>query len=140
MLAIMKRILGLFAFVLLASAPALAGYGSIGGRIVDDAGRPLANVPVAIFALPLHQGEIAASSLTTNRNGYFSKVGVNAGRYLVRADVDGNAVACAVDDVNGGWNTHLVLRVHGSDVACRGHRAHSASVNSSITADEYILH
>lgn len=137
----MKRIIGLCAFALLATLPAFAANGGVWGRILDASGNPIAGVPVAIFQMPLHDSELAVSTLTTDRNGYFSHIALTPGRYLVRANVDGTAVACSIDDVFDGFNTRMVMRVEPNAAAtCSGPRVHSASINPAMTADVYIMH
>ena len=136
----MKRIIGLFAFVLLASLPAFAANGGIWGRILDDTGKPIPAVPVAVFRMPLHNSELAVSTLTTDRNGYFSHIALTPGRYLVRADINGSAVACSIDDVFDGFNTRMILHMQPNGTAqCSGPRVHSASINPAMTSDVYII-
>ncbi len=136
----MKRMLGLLACAALTALPAFAANGGITGRVFDAAGKPVAGVPVAIFRMPLHDRAIAVSTLTTDRNGYFANIALQPGRYLVRADIGGTAVACTIDDVFDGWNARMMVRANPNGATCSGPRVHSASINSGITADTYIMH
>jgi protocatechuate 3,4-dioxygenase beta subunit len=136
----MKRFLLMTALAAAMSLPALADQtGGVSGRVTDLMGHPLANTAVSIYKLPVHEGSPAIKSATTDKQGYFTDITLEPGRYLVTANVMGWTSSCVIDDVFGGSVTRMKISVGADGQRCSGPRVHSAVVNPANTADVYII-
>ena len=137
----MKLLIGLLALLAFSPIPVLAtnGWAGIDGHVVGPDGQPVANATVAIFRLPLHQVDRAVAAVKTNSNGYFLKLALQPGRYMVDVNVPGNVAACAVHDLIDDSVTRVTMRLH-AESGCAPVRMHSALVNGSLTGDLYIVH
>lgn len=136
----MKRLIGTFVLLASLTLPVCADTpGGISGHVDDAYGHPAAGVPVGFFRMPLHNSDIAVATVTTGRDGFFSDIGLETGRYMVLAMSQGRGfTACAQHDVFTGIITRVRLRLHRGG-GCKPARIHSAMVNGDMTADEYIV-
>jgi hypothetical protein len=137
----MKAILGSIALAAMLAVPALAAYspGGIDGHIVDAGGQPVGGAVVGIFRLPLHRFESAVATVKTNSRGYFSKLPVEPGRYMVMVTNSGYANACAVHDIYNDSVTRVRMTLDAGST-CAGPRMHTALVNGDLTASVYVIH
>ncbi len=132
-------------FALAASAslalPALAEQsGGIAGRLVDiTSGRPIESASIAIFRMPVRKLDLAVRTLHTDRNGNFSDITLDPGRYVVTTNAAGEKAYCIIDDVFGGQTTRLKIYSGANQERCVGPRVHSAIINPANTADEYVV-
>jgi 5-hydroxyisourate hydrolase-like protein (transthyretin family) len=137
----MKQFIGTFVLLAALAVPVRADApGGIAGHIVDAYGNPAAGVSVGFFRMPLHNSDIAVGTVKTGRDGFFSDIGLDTGRYMVLAMSPTMRVAsaCAQQDVFTGIVTRIRLQMH-SGSGCKDARIHSAVVNGDITADMYIV-
>ncbi|HUN30309.1 MAG TPA: carboxypeptidase-like regulatory domain-containing protein [Alphaproteobacteria bacterium] len=136
----MKTFIGISALLAALALPALAFTpGGISGTVQDASGRPAPNVSVAFFRLPLHNVDSAVATVSTDRSGFFSKLVLQPGRYMVTVATGRNLSACAVHDIFDNAVTHVKMTLH--DTAdCKGARLHAALVNPSIGSSYYLIH
>jgi hypothetical protein len=135
----MKKLVALVALLGFAAVPALAANGGISGTLVDEAGRPVAGAPVAIFRMPIRQADTAMATVKTNGRGFFAEIALPPGRYVVSSVASTQSSSCVVDDVFDGAVTRVKLRL-GPSSKCSGPRLHSAVVNPALTSDVYVVH
>jgi hypothetical protein len=136
----MKTLIGIFALLAVMALPAVANApGGISGTILAPDGQSVANAPVAFFRLPLHNVDAAVATVNTDRNGFFTKVALQPGRYMVAVAVRGNLSACQVEDIYDDAMTRVKMTLQNT-TACRGARLHSAMVNPAIGASFYLVH
>jgi Carboxypeptidase regulatory-like domain len=137
----MKTIIGFLAVLALTAMPAFAvtGESGVSGHILAPDGRPAPNAHVAIFRLPLHQVDKAVAAVTTNANGYFVKLPLQPGRYMLDVSLPGNTSACAVHDLIEDSMTNVTMRLEAHS-GCTPVRWHESMVNGSLTSDVYIIH
>lgn len=137
----MKTIMGFLAVLALTIVPALAitGDAGVAGHVLAPGGQPVANANVAIFRLPLHQVDKAVATVTTDSNGYFAKLPLQPGRYMLDVAVPGNTSACGVHDLIDESVTHITMRLQAHS-GCKPVRMHSSMVNGQLTSDVYIIH
>lgn len=136
----MKTFIGMLALLAAMALPASAfASGGINGRIVDQYGHPVQGAPVAIFRLPLHHVDQAVATVMTNKNGFFAKLPLDTGRYMVTVAVSGNLAACEVHDVFNDTMTAVKMTLQHTS-ACKGARLHTAMVNSAIGSSFYLVH
>jgi hypothetical protein len=137
----MKRFIGTFILLAALAVPVRADApGGIAGHIVDEYGNPAVGVSVGFFRMPLHSNDVAVGTVKTGRDGFFSDIALDTGRYMVLAMSPAMHVAsaCAQHDVFTGVVTRVRMQMHlGS--GCADARIHSAVVNGDITADMYIV-
>ncbi len=133
----MKTFVAAFVLAALTAVPVLAfTQGGISGHIVDkSSGKALAGVPLEIYRMPIRPGDRAVARLHTNGRGFFVKVPLSTGRYMVAALADGKSFGCVVDDVFQNNVTNFTLGVGGDNTVCTGPRVHAGVVNPNITAD-----
>ena len=133
----MKTFVTALVFAALAAVPGLAfTQGGISGHIVDiSSGKMLAGVPLEIYRMPIRPGDRAIARLRTNARGFFVKVPLSTGRYMVAALADGKSFGCIVDDVFQNNVTNFTLGVGSNNTVCTGPRVHAGLVNANITAD-----
>jgi hypothetical protein len=136
----MKTFIGIFALLAAMVLPASAfTSGGISGTILDVNGRPVEGAPVAIFRLPLHQVDQAVAIVQTNKNGFFAKLPLENGRYMVTVAMRGNLAACQVEDVFNDTVTPVKMTLQ-QTTACKGARLHTAMVNPAIGPSFYLVH
>jgi hypothetical protein len=137
----MKTIIGFLGVLALTVLPAFAitGDAGVAGHVVAPDGSPVANANVAIFRLPLHQVDRAVATVSTDNNGYFVKLPLQPGRYMLEVAVPGNTAACGVHDLIDETVTHVTMRLHANS-GCAAVRIHSSMVNGNLTSDVYIVH
>lgn len=137
----MKTIIGFMAVLALTALPAFAitGDAGVAGHVVGPDGQPAPNARVAIFRLPLHQVDKAVATLTTDSKGYFAKLPLQPGRYMIDASLPGNTAACGVHELVDETVTHLTMRLEAHS-GCQPVRWHASMVNGDLTSDAYIIH
>lgn len=137
----MKTIIGFLAVLALTVVPAFAitGDAGVAGHVLAPDGQPVANANVAIFRLPLHQVDKAVATVTTDNNGYFAKLPLQPGRYMLDVAVPGNTAACGVHELIDESVTHVTMRL-AAHSGCAPVRIHAAMVNGEVTSDVYIIH
>jgi hypothetical protein len=137
----MKTIIGFMAVLALAALPAYAitGDAGVAGHVLAPDGRPVPNAQVAIFRLPLHQVDRAVATVTTNADGYFVKLPLQPGHYMLDVAVPGNTSACSAHDLVDETVTHVTLRLR-ADAGCAPVREHASMVDGDLTSDVYIIH
>jgi hypothetical protein len=137
----MKTILGFLAVLALMMLPAYAitGDAGVAGHVIAPDGQPVANANVAIFRLPLHNVDKAVATVSTDDKGYFVKLPLQPGRYMIEVAVPGNTAACGVHDLIDETVTHVTMRL-AAHSGCSPVRWHSAMVNGDLTSDAYIIH
>lgn len=137
----MKTILGFLAVLALTAMPAFAVTSAAGvsGHIVAPDGRPVPNAQVAIFRLPLHEIDKAVATTSTNANGFFVKIPLQPGRYMIDVAVPGNTSACAVHDLVEDSVTNVTMHLEAHS-GCTPVHWHQSMVNGSLTGDVYIVH
>jgi hypothetical protein len=74
----------------------------------------------------------------TNSRGFYSKLPLEPGRYVVMARVPGRVQGCAINDVIGGEIARTNINVGYKDVTCSGPRMHPEIVNPDAVGDLYI--
>ncbi|HTX56570.1 MAG TPA: carboxypeptidase-like regulatory domain-containing protein [Candidatus Acidoferrales bacterium] len=137
----MKSFIGILALAGMMALPALAvtGTSGVSGRIVDAGGHPVAHAIVGIFRMPLHRIDRAVAAVATDENGYFVKVPLQPGQYMIDVSAGANAEACAVHDLIEDSVEHVTMHVR-TGSRCTPVRMHSATVNGNLTSDVYIVH
>ena len=137
----MKTIIGFMAVLALTALPAFAITGSAGvaGHVLDPDGIPVANVQVAIFRLPLHQVDSAVATVKTDAKGYFVKLPLQPGRYMLDVAVPGTTSACGVHELVDETVTNVTLRLH-ANAGCMPVHIHASMVNGDLTSDVWIIH
>ena len=138
----MKRFIGTFVLLAALAVPVRADApGGIAGHIVDVYGNPAVGVSVGFFRLPLHTSDVAVGTVYTGRDGFFSDIALDTGRYMVLAMSPTRSVVsgCAQHDVFTGIVTRIRLQMHLGSGGCADARIHSAVVNGDMTADMYIV-
>jgi len=137
----MKYLVVMLALAIAAMTSAFAAdSGGVAGYVIDlSTGKPIANVAVAIYRMPLQPKAPAIEQVSTDRNGFFANITLDPGRYLVTANVMGRMSSCVIDDVFGGYTTKIKIEVGVNTQKCLGPRVHSAIVNPSQTTDVYII-
>lgn len=136
----MKTFIGIVALLAAMALPATAfTSGGISGRILDADGHPVEGAPVSIFRLPLHRVDRALATVQTNKNGFFVKLPLDPGRYMITVAVTGNLAACEVRDVFNDTMTPVNMTL-AQLAACKGARLHTAMVNRAIGSSFYLVH
>jgi protocatechuate 3,4-dioxygenase beta subunit len=137
----MKRFAAMLALAALTTAAAVADTSGAGlqGRVVSlSNGRAIAHATVLYYKAPyLENGPNQIFTQKTDKNGYFTDITLVPGRYIVMARVPNRVEGCAVDDVQQGEVTHVVLKVGGNRIICAGPRVHPTTVDPNLTADLY---
>ncbi len=137
----MRQLLGILSLLVATAIPVAAANGTGGfiGHVYDANGRPLNGAQVAFFRLPLHYVDSAVATVTTDGQGYYSKLALQPGRYMVAVATSHRAGDCRVDDVFDNGVTRENLRVH-PGTECSGPRLHTSMVNPAITGDYTLVH
>jgi 5-hydroxyisourate hydrolase-like protein (transthyretin family) len=136
----MKTFIGMVALLAALALPASAfTSGGISGTVLDVDGHPVQGAPVSIFRLPLHRVDQAVATVQTNKDGFFVKLPLDPGRYMVTVAVTGNLAACEVHDVFNDTMTPVKMTL-ARLAACKGARLHTAMVNRAIGSSFYLVH
>ncbi len=133
-------ILGILASAVL---PALAQNQPTGidGMVVSaDTRKPLTNVQIAIFRMPLGSAATAVSTLYTDKHGFFSNILLEPGRYVVTATANGVRTACQTSDIYRGAVARVKIEMSRDHEYCIGKGVSSSLVVPGQTADVYIIH
>jgi len=135
----MRQLAALFAFVGLLAVPALADNGGLQGQVVDlSTGKPIGHATILYYKTPyLDKGPNHITTVKTDRNGYFTDITLEPGRYIVMARVPGKVEGCAVDDVQTGETARVKIEVGRDRIVCSGPRVHPTTVDPNLTADLY---
>lgn len=125
----------------LLTMPAFADSTGAGlaGRVVDvTTGQPIAHATILYYKAPyLESGENRIYEQKTDRQGFFSDITLEPGRYIVMARVPDKVEGCAVDDVQQGEITHIKIEIGRDHIVCVGPRVHPTTVDPNLTADLY---
>ncbi len=125
----------------LLGVPALADSTGAGlaGHVVDiTTGQPIAHATILYYKAPyLENGENRIYEQKTDRQGFFSDITLEPGRYIVMARVPGKVEGCAVDDVQQGEITRIKIEIGRDRIVCVGPRVHPTTVDPNLTADLY---
>ncbi len=139
----MKYFTMLLALAGLVIAPAIAAdqWGGISGRVTDlQTGQPITQASILLYrATNVENGRYQLVRLQTDSRGFFSKLPLEPGRYVVMARVPGQIEGCAVDDIIGGEVSHVRIDVGYKTLTCTGPRFHPALVNPNGGGDLYII-
>jgi hypothetical protein len=137
----MKHLAFVLTLLGLAAAPsAAAGWGGLSGHVVSVRGnRPVANVEVVLYRVTgVTNGHYRVMRVRTNARGFFSKMPLQPGRYVVLSRIPGVVDGCAVDDVIGSETTRVAVRVGYKTLTCSGPRIDPAMINPNAGGDLYI--
>ncbi|HEY9084774.1 MAG TPA: carboxypeptidase-like regulatory domain-containing protein [Candidatus Tyrphobacter sp.] len=138
----MKKIGTLLALASLLAAPAIAAqWGGLSGRVTDlQTGQPIANANILLYRASNNwNGPYHLMRLTTNARGFFVKMPLEPGRYVVMARVPGRMEGCAIDDILSSENVRVSIKVGYKTLTCSGPRVHPAIVNPNGGGDLYII-
>ena len=108
------------------------------GYVIDGTSKkPLGGVAVLVQRIP--QDDQRYSTIT-DRRGFFNRLGVEPGRYLVTANVIGHKATCEIDDVDSGIvrRFNIVVDPPSGAPYCQG--PHSRLVNGDETTSAYHIH
>lgn len=137
----MRQIAALLTLMIIAGGTALADTinGGLQGQVVNlSTGKPIAHATVLYYKTPyLDRGPNQIVTMKTDRNGYFTDITLQPGRYIVMARVPGKVQGCAVDDVQSGETARVKLEVGHNQIVCSGPRVHPTLVDPNLTADLY---
>lgn len=104
-----------------------------------QSGRPIANASVLLYRVTgVENWRYHVMRLTANARGFFAKLPLEPGRYVVMARVAGRTDGCAVEDVIGGEMSRVNVKVGYPALTCSGPRYHPAVVNPNSGGDLYI--
>ena len=87
-------------------APASAQTGGVSGKIVDEAGKPIADVDVV---LNNPEGSLAPVKLKTNAKGEYQAIGIRSGNYQIKATKGDLSILSPVIHVGMGGMMELPL-------------------------------
>lgn len=136
----MRSLLTMLALAGLMALPALADQatGGISGQVVDiHTGQPVAHAVILYYRVPYLENNTTLHKLETDRNGRFSDITLEPGRYILMARVPNRVQGCAVDDVVGGETTRVKIGFGHDVIQCSGPRVHPAMIDPNATADVY---
>lgn len=122
------------------AVPALAAQpgGGLSGHVTDlKTGQPIANATILYYKSPYVDNVTVLKKLTTDRNGFFTDVTLEPGRYVLMSKVEGHVMGCAVDDVQDGESTRVNIKMGYNTIVCSGPRVHPTTVDPNATADVY---
>lgn len=123
--------------------PALANssWAGISGHVIDlRSGHPIADARVLLYrSTSVTNDRYQVMYLRTNGNGFYSKMPLEPGRYVVMVRVPGRTDGCAVDDLIGGEVARVNVRVGYDRLTCSGPRIHPGMVNPNGGGDLYII-
>jgi len=137
----MRQLCTMLALLIATAMPVLASGGTGGflGHVYGPDGRPLDGAQVAFFRLPMTNVDRAVAVATTNSKGYYSRMLLQPGRYMVAVATGKNAGDCAVEQAFADGMTRSDLRVH-PGTGCRGPKSYASMVNPAITGDYTLVH
>ena len=129
----------LFAATLLpAAAQDISG---VAGTVVDlDHQKPFANAAIGIYRLPLHGEDVPVATATTDRKGYFSNITLEAGRYLITANIMGMRSSCEFEELYHGVVSQVRIEVSMTGERCVGKNIRPSLVVPGQVSDVYIVH
>ena len=136
----MKRLASTLALVCLTAAPALAAQfgGGLSGHVTDlKTGQPIAHATILYYRTPYIDNVTVPKKLVTDRNGFFTDVTLQPGRYVLMSQVAGKVMGCAVDDVMDGESARVNIKMGYDTIVCSGPRVHPTMVDPNATADVY---
>jgi hypothetical protein len=114
--------------------------GGIAGYVLDSAtNKPVPGAAVIIVRLPV-AGD-AHDSVLANRDGSFTRLGLQPGSYAVTASVQGRSATCVIDDLYTGLTRHMKIYVSSTsaEFACVHARPSRSLVNPDETAAIYVV-
>jgi hypothetical protein len=113
--------------------------GGLSGTVVDaKSGQPIANAQLYYYRSPyLENGANHVMTLRTNRNGFFSDINLQPGRYVVMAKLPGKVEGCAIDDVMAGEVARVRMVIGRDEIMCSGPRVSAAMVDPNASGDVY---
>jgi hypothetical protein len=139
----MKYLVAILAFAGILVAPAVAdSWGGLSGHITDlRTGQPIARATILFYRSTgvTANKPFRLMQMTTNEHGFFSKMPLEPGRYVLMARVPGRVQGCAIDDVIGSETTRVHIVMGYDAVTCSGPRYHPALVNPNSGGDLYII-
>lgn len=113
----------------------------VSGYVLNaDTKKPLAGADVAIYRMPMNNASLAVRTVHTNDKGFFAKISLEPGRYVITASANGLRAACATSDLVGGVVSHLRLEMARDREVCVGKNVQSALVVPGQTTDVYVVH
>ncbi|HZZ01144.1 MAG TPA: carboxypeptidase-like regulatory domain-containing protein [Candidatus Baltobacteraceae bacterium] len=135
----MKHVAALFTLMGLLAVPALADNGGLQGQVVDiSTGKPIEHATILYYKTPyLEKGPNHITTVKTDRNGYFTDITLQPGRYIIMARVPDKVEGCAVDDVQEGETARVRIEIGRDRIVCSGPRVHPTIVDPNLTADLY---
>lgn len=137
----MKQLAFFLALLGLTAVPAIAtDWGGISGHVIDvQSGQPIANADVLLYRTTgVTQNRYDVMHLRTNARGFFSKVSLQQGLYVVLARVPGRVQGCAVDNIVGDEMARVTVKVGYKALLCSGPRYAAAMVNPNAGGDLHI--
>ena len=138
----MRRIFAVVALFAASLLPAAAQDTSgVAGTVVDlDHQKPFANAAVGIYRLPLHNDSVPVATSTTDRDGFFSNITLEPGRYLITANVMGMHSSCEFEELYHGVVTRVRIEVSMNGERCEGKNIRPSLVIPGQVSDVYIVH
>lgn len=136
----MKRLATTLALASLMAVPAVAAQfgGGLSGHVTDlKSGQPIAHATILYYRAPYIDNVTVLKKLETDRNGFFTDVTLEPGRYILMSQVEGRVMGCAVDDVMDGESTRVNIKMGYDTIVCSGPRVHPTMVDPNATADVY---
>lgn len=138
----MRQIATLLTLMTMLAVPALAdnsNQGGISGQVVDlSSGKPIDHATVVYYKTPyLDNGPNRIMTIKTDKNGYFTDITLEPGRYILMARVPDKVLGCAVDDVQTGETARVKIEIGRDRIVCSGPRVHPTTIDPNVTADLY---
>jgi hypothetical protein len=138
----MRQILFILALAgsTLAQATASSPWGAISGHVVDaNTHAPVGNVELIVYRTTgVRNYDFEIMHLRANASGFFVKMPLEPGRYVVLARVPGRVEGCAVDDIIAGEMSRVTVKTGYRSLTCSGPRIDPALVNPNAGGDLYI--
>lgn len=135
----MKQVAALFTLMGLLAVPALADNGGLQGQVVDlSTGKPIEHATILYYKTPyLENGPNHITTVKTDRNGTFTDITLEPGRYIIMARVPDKVEGCAVEDVQTGETARIKIEIGRDRIVCSGPRVHPTMIDANLTADLY---
>ncbi|HET9030995.1 MAG TPA: carboxypeptidase-like regulatory domain-containing protein [Candidatus Aquilonibacter sp.] len=113
----------------------------ISGYVIDaDTHHPIPGAEVAVYRMPMSNASLAVRTLRTNQHGFFSKILLEPGHYVLMASANGLRAACETSDLVSGAVTHINVQMSRTHEVCVGKHVQSALVVPGQTTDVYVVH
>jgi hypothetical protein len=124
----------------LSPAMGMSYWGGISGHVVDvNTHAPIGNSDVIVYrATGVRNYDFRIMHLRANARGFFAKMPLEPGRYVILARMPGRMEGCAVDDVIAGQMSRVTVKVGYKALTCSGPRIDPAIVNANAGGDLYI--